>query len=291
MSQDPGTHGNGDPYAQPQYGQPPAAPNYGQPAPDYGQQQPGYGQPAAPGYGQPDYGQAPAQPDYGQAPAQPGYGQPAAPGYGQPGYGQPPAQPGYGQPAAPGYGQPAPGGYGQPQQPGYDPAAGQYGGAPQQGYPGQPQQGYPGQPQQGYPGQPPQGYPGQPQQWGPPPAAAQPLSPADEKQWAMFGHLAGILFIIPTAIIYFIFRERGPFVRDQNTEALNWQINVIAVSIVFWILRTIITAVTLSYGVWTILGLIWWVLFLGNAALCVMAGLAANKGQTYRYPFVYRLVK
>ena len=222
MSQDPGTHGNGDPYAQPQYGQPPAAPNYGQPAPDYGQQQPGYGQPAAPGYGQP-----------------------------------------------------APGGYGQPQQPGYDPAAGQYGGAPQQGYPGQP----------------PQGYPGQPQQWGPPPASAQPLSPADEKQWAMFGHLAGILFIIPTAIIYFIFRERGPFVRDQNTEALNWQINVIAVSIVFWILRTIITAVTLSYGVWTILGLIWWVLFLGNAALCVMAGLAANKGQTYRYPFVYRLVK
>jgi len=273
MSQDPGTHGNGDPYAQPQYGQPPAAPGYGQPAPDYGQQQPGYGQPgygqpAAPGYGQPDYG----QPDYGQAPAQPGYGQPA-PQYGQPApdYGQ---QPGYGQPPAPGYGQPpAAPGYGQPPAPGYpDPSAGQY------GAPG----GYGAPPQGGYPGQ---------QQWGQPPAAAQPLSPADEKQWAMFGHLAGILFIIPTAIIYFVFRERGPFVKDQNTEALNWQLNVLGVFIVYWILRSIIFATTLSLGLWTIIGLVWWVIFLGNAALCVMAGIAANKGQAYRYPVVYRLVK
>ena len=62
-------------------------------------------------------------------------------------------------------------------------------------------------------------------------------------------------------------------------------------AIVYWILRSIIFATTLSLGLWTIIGLVWWVIFLGNAALCVMAGIAANKGQAYRYPVVYRLVK
>jgi Domain of unknown function (DUF4389) len=117
--------------AAPGYGEPPPAPDYGQPAPGYGPPPPvtGYGQaPPAPGYGQPapGYGEAPPAPGYGQ-PA-PGYGEaPPAPGYGQPapGYGEAPPAPGYGEaPPAPGYGAttPAPGygapGYGAPA-PGY----------------------------------------------------------------------------------------------------------------------------------------------------------------------------
>ena len=110
--QEPPTHGAhpmqppapqqqpGQPYGQPEHGQPQPPPyeqpQYGQPQPPpYGQPQ--YGQPQPPPYGQPQYGQ-PQPPPYGQQP----YGQPA---YGQPTYGQ--APPGYGQPA---YGQPA---YGQ----------------------------------------------------------------------------------------------------------------------------------------------------------------------------------
>jgi hypothetical protein len=256
MTQDPGVHGTGDPYGQPPYGQP-GAPDYGQ-APA----QPGYGQPAAPDYGQPPaapgYGQPPAQPGYGQPPAQPGYGQPPV----QPGYGQPPAQPGYGQPPAqPGYGQP---GYGQQAPPQYGPPGG-YGAPPQQGYPGQ-------------------------QPYGQPVPAA-PLSPADEKQWAMFGHLAGILSVVPTAIIYLIFKDRGPFVKDQNTEALNWQITMIGPWVVWYVLRAVFLS---SIDMWSLLWittLLWWGLAIGNAVLCVMAGMAANKGQAYRYPFALRLVK
>ncbi|HEY6793663.1 MAG TPA: DUF4870 domain-containing protein [Kineosporiaceae bacterium] len=264
MTQDPGTHGTGDQHPQPPpYRQPPAAPDYGQ-APGYGQPhsttgQPEQGQPVNP-YGQPGYGQQPAQPGYGQQPAQPGYGQPA---YGQPAYGQP-AQPGYGQPTA--YGQ-------QPTQPGYgQPPTGQpYGGQPYGG---------PANPN-GYGAVP--GYP----PYGQPAAPGAPLSPADEKQWAMFGHLGGILGFLPPLIIFLVFKDRGPFVKDQNTQALNFQLTLLPVWIVLYVLRIALLFSALG----GLLTLIWWLAILGNLALCVMAGMAANKGQTYRYPYVYRFIK
>jgi uncharacterized protein len=215
MTQDPGTHGTGDPYAQQ-----PAAPEYGQP--------PGYGQPANNPYGQPGYGQQP--------PPQPGYGQPTAPP-GAPAYGQPPAQPGYGQPPA----------YGQPPGPAN-----------------------------------PNGYP----QYGQP-AAAAPLSPADEKQWAMFAHFGGILGFLPPLIIFLVFKDRGPFVKDQTTEALNFQLTLLPLWIVLWVLRIALLFSAIG-GLFTLL---WWLAIIGNVVLCIMAGMAANKGQTYRYPYAYRAVK
>ena len=92
----------GQPYGQPQYNQPPYAPQ-----PGYGQPQ--YNQPQyapRPGYGQPQYDQQP----YGQPYGQPQYNQPQyapQPGYGQPQY-APGQQPQYNQqqyPQAP-YNQP-----------------------------------------------------------------------------------------------------------------------------------------------------------------------------------------
>jgi len=210
------------------------------------------------------------QPPYGQQPADPGYGQP---------YGQPPAQPGYGQPQQP-YGQPQQP-YGQPQQP--------YG-QPQQPY-GQPQQPYgqqPVQPPYGQqPGQPPYGAPGgYPPQGYAPAAPPAPLSPSDERQWGMIGHLAGILGIIPSLIVYLIFKDRGPFVKDQTTEGLNFQLTLLPGFFVLWILQL----APLGF-LHLIFWLLWLALVVGNLALCIMAGMAANRGETYRYPYAYRAIK
>ncbi len=101
-------YGEGNPPAgqnPPQYGQstPPAAPQYGQNQPQYGQNAPQYGQ-NAPQFGQnqPQYGQnAPQAPQYGQNAPQ--FGQPTPPAYGQQPYGQSPyAQYPSEQPQAPG---------------------------------------------------------------------------------------------------------------------------------------------------------------------------------------------
>jgi hypothetical protein len=92
----PGT-GYGQPFGQPQYGQPQPGQPYGQPQAPFGQPQQQFGQ--QPQYGQPQPGQP-----YGQPP------QPQPGGFGQPSpYGQPQ------QPPSP-YGQPQ-----QPQQPGQQP--------------------------------------------------------------------------------------------------------------------------------------------------------------------------
>ena len=39
--------------------------------------------------------------------------------------------------------------------------------------------------------------------------AAAPLDPAQDKQWASFAHLGGILWILPSLIIWLVFKDRG----------------------------------------------------------------------------------
>jgi uncharacterized Tic20 family protein len=247
MTQDPGVHGTD---GVPADGTPPAAPNHGAP---------GYGSPA------PEYGNPPAAPGY---PA-PGYGTPA-PGYGTP-------QPGYDAPQQPAYGAPQQPGYGAPQQPAY--------GAPQQ----PPGYGAPQQPAYGAPQQP--GYPSPPPNYGPPAGhgapsgAAVPLNPAEEKQYSMFAHLGGILGWagwIPSLIIYLLYKDRGPFVKDQATTALNFQITAV---IGFFAVSVLDAMLPLP------LFLLNFVLYIAVVVFSVIGGVAANKGQAYRYPFSLSLVK
>jgi uncharacterized Tic20 family protein len=192
---------------------------------------------------------------------------PAAPTYGAPGYGSP--APDYGNPpAAPGYGAPQQPAYGAPQQPAY--------GAPQQPAHGAPQQ-------PGYPSQPPNYNP--PGAYGQPAAPAGPLNPAEEKQYSMFAHLGGILGWVgwlPSLIIYLMYKDRGPFVKDQATTALNFQITAV---IGFFAVSVLDAVLPLP------LFLLNFVLYVVVVVFSVIGGMAANKGQAYRYPFSLSLVK
>lgn len=150
--------------------------------------------------------------------------------------------------------QPPPG-YGGQQQPQQPP----YGAAPQQ----------PG-------GMPPQGYGG--------PAAE--LAPTEQRQWAMFAHLSGLLNIfggwavIPALVIFIVFKDRGAYVRTQSVEALNFQITLVIAFIVSWILTVVII------GFLMLLALV-----ILSVVFAILGGMAANRGEDYRYPFNVRLVK
>jgi len=98
----------------------------------------------------------------------------------------------------------------------------------------------------------------------------------------MLGHLAGILSVVPTLIVYLVFKDRGPFVKDQTTESLNFQITALPAYVVTWILGWF-----LPFPL-SLLNLLLWI------AVCVfsvLGGVAANKGETYRYPVNLRLIK
>ena len=188
---------------------------------------------------------------------------------GNPADGNPPAAPNYG---APGYGSPAPD-YGNP------PAAPGY---PAPGYRAQ-QPGYGAAQQPGYPSQPPSYNP--PGGYAQPTATAAPLSPAEEKQYAMFAHLGGILGWVgwlPSLIIYMMYKDRGPFVKDQATTALNFQITA---AIGFFALTVLDVMLPLP------IFLLNFALYVAVVVFSVIGGIAANRGQAYRYPFSLSLVK
>lgn len=130
----------------------------------------------------------------------------------------------------------------------------------------------------------------------PPPAAAPapqpaaPLSESEDRQWASFAHLGGILSFLPSLIIWLVFKDRGSFTNVEAKEALNFQITAAIGYVAVFILNAILTVVTL--GFWAIIGWIFplaiWVLSL---IFCIQGFIKAKDGNHYRYPFAIRLIK
>lgn len=126
----------------------------------------------------------------------------------------------------------------------------------------------------------------------PPPAPGGEV-PADQRQMGLFSHLSSLVgLIIPFGnilgplILWLVKKDTMPFVEDQAKEALNFNITLGIIGIVL----AIITMVTFGIGavltvpLGVVIGIAWLV-------LTIMAGLKANEGQYYRYPFALRLIK
>jgi uncharacterized protein len=117
----------------------------------------------------------------------------------------------------------------------------------------------------------------------PPPGAPS----AEEKQWALFAHLAALIgYLIPFGIIigplviWLIKKDTMPFVADQGKEAVNFQITVAIAAIVCLLLMVILIGIPL-----------FWLLALADLVFIVLAAIAASNGQAYRYPISLRLIK
>lgn len=127
----------------------------------------------------------------------------------------------------------------------------------------------------------------------PQPAAPQPAAPlteAEDKQWASFAHLGGILGILPSLIIWLVFKDRGVRTNVEGKEALNFQITVVIAQVAVFIVNTILTVVTL--GFWSLL---WWLLpvavWVVSLIWSIMGFQKVNAGGSYRYPVSIRLIK
>ena len=102
----------------------------------------------------------------------------------------------------------------------------------------------------------------------------------DDKTMAMFAHLSGILFsFVGPLVIWAIKKDESPFVRDHALEALNFQISLMIYSIVAFISMIVLIGFLLLPAI-----------MLGGIVLTIMAAVAANNGQSYKYPFTLRLI-
>lgn len=110
---------------------------------------------------------------------------------------------------------------------------------------------------------------------------------SEERQWAMFAHLAALAgFVIPFGnligplIVWQVKKNEMPFVDDQGKEALNFQITVsLAVLVCIILLVVVIGALLLP------------IVGIAALVLTVIAAVKANGGEAYRYPLALRLIK
>ncbi|HYD78997.1 MAG TPA: DUF4870 domain-containing protein [Paucimonas sp.] len=114
------------------------------------------------------------------------------------------------------------------------------------------------------------------------PEQTPPAAPSkDDCNIAMLAHLLGIFTgFVGALIIWLIKKDESSFINDQAKEALNFQITVAIGLIGAWILAFILIGFLLVPAI-----------FLANFILCILAAIAASKGESYRYPFALRLVK
>jgi len=131
----------------------------------------------------------------------------------------------------------------------------------------------------------------------PEPPVAPPVSSGatnDERQWALFTHLSALLgFLIPFGnvlgplIFWQIKKNESSFIDDQGKEALNFQITFSLVMIGLVFVGTILLVVLIGFIFYIaafVAGVAWLV-------LSILAGIRANNGEYYRYPWTWRLVK
>ena len=122
-------------------------------------------------------------------------------------------------------------------------------------------------------------------------AAHAPLTPSEERTWALAAHLGVFLaawfamgFLCPL-VIWLLYRDRSEFVRRHSLESLNFQISLLIYSAV----AVLIALVTLGIGLAVVIP----VVVVGAVAavvLIVLATIAASQGRTYRYPLTIRLL-
>ena len=150
------------------------------------------------------------------------------------------------------------------------------------------------QPPYGPPQQPPGGPPAGPPPYGPPPGhpphgyGPLPLSPSDERTWALVAHLGppvlsllsfGFLGFLTPLLVWLFLRDRSAYVGDQAKESLNFQITLLIGYAISVILFVIIVGFLLWAAVWVL-----------SIVFGILAAVAVNRHEAYRYPLNIRII-
>lgn len=107
---------------------------------------------------------------------------------------------------------------------------------------------------------------------------------AEDKQWGMLCHMSalagllvgGLLFIGPL-VCWLIKKDTSRFVDYHGKESLNFQINIFILSMICLVTLIGIPLIPIV----AVVGII----------MPIIAGMKANEGEYYEYPYIYRIIK
>lgn len=102
----------------------------------------------------------------------------------------------------------------------------------------------------------------------------------DEKTLAMLAQLLGIFtgFLGPL-VMYLIAKDDQPFLKHHAAESLNFQLTVL----IGYVISGVLMLVLIGF-------LTWFAVWIAALVFGIMATLAANRGEWYRYPISIRMV-
>jgi len=98
--------------------------------------------------------------------------------------------------------------------------------------------------------------------------------------WSIFAHLGGtfLSFIVPL-VIYLVFKDRDPFVREHSSAALNFHLTLFIAYLVSAILILVLIGLILIP-----------LLAICALVFTIIASVAANDGREYTYPLAIQFV-
>lgn len=135
---------------------------------------------------------------------------------------------------------------------------------------------------------------GQPEPGQNPYAAPQPptqagITPAEERNWSVISHVvalaamvfsAGFLGFVGSLVVYLLYKDRGPFVRQNAANSLNIQITEFIVMVISIPLMFVLVGF-LTFGL----------AFVVAAVLHIICAVKANNGEWYTPPLTPRFVR
>lgn len=125
------------------------------------------------------------------------------------------------------------------------------------------------------------------------PASLQPLSPQDERTWAMLAHLStllnlvtGFFGLIAAIIIYFVFRDRSRYVAYQSMQSflmqlLGWLMGGAVVGTV-WAVTGVLSAIIVGLCLIPVAIVISFIP-LGAIVYGVIGAIKCSNGEDFRY--------
>lgn len=109
----------------------------------------------------------------------------------------------------------------------------------------------------------------------------------EDKQWGMLAHLGTLIGaivpfgnIILPVVMMSMYKDKSEFVTEHAKESLNFQLSLL----IYYTIAGISIFVLIGF-------LLLPLLFVLNIIYVVVAGLKANEGGKYQYPFTIRFVK
>lgn len=124
--------------------------------------------------------------------------------------------------------------------------------------------------------------------------APDPLPQPDDnaRTWAMVAHLSalvgllgnGIGFLLGPVVVWAIKKDQHPFVDEQGKEAINFQLTLLLAAVASFVVMFTIVGLLVAIPALIAIAIV-------AVVFPIVAAVSANRGEHYRYPLTWRLIK